>query len=265
MNSELPNSSPSESSGQPASNRGSRLISRVLPPAVRLWIQAQLDHVEDLEFCLEGRDRQILSGHVPQVSLSAAKAVYEGLHLSQVKAMASEIRINPGQMLRGKPLRLQQPFPVRGHVCLFSEDLRASLHSPLLAQGLQDVLLRLVNAHPALFPEESHIRELIADFSRAPATTEITLNQNQLTLTWQPAQPGGEKVSLATGLQVQVGHLLCLCQPQVTVARVDGNAAAPINLDDFVIDLGPEVEIETLLVRQEFIEMQGMVRVVPGD
>lgn len=244
---------------------GSRVISRVLPPAVRLWIQSQLDHVETLEFRLEGKDRQILSGYVPQIWLSAGKAVYQGLHLSQVRAAATEIRINPGQMLRGKPLRLQQPFPIQGQVCLFAEDLQASLHSSLLAQGLQDVLLRLVNAHPALFPEESHLRELIADFSRAPATTDIMLSSHQLTMTWKPDQPEKETVALATGLQVQAGHLLCLTQPRVWVVRGEGNAFTPIALDDFVIDLGSEVEIQTLTVKPEVIEVQGTVRVVPGS
>ena len=256
---ESPAAKPAEQAG------GSGLISRVLPPAVRLWIQSQLDHVENLEFRLEGRDRQILSGYVPQVSLSADKAVYDGLHLSQVRAAATDIRINLGQMVRGKALKLQQPFPVQGHVCLFSEDLQASLHSSLLAEGLQDVLLRLVNAHPALFPEESHLRELIADFSRAPATTDITLSSNQLTMIWQPDQPGKETVTLSTGLQIQAGHLLCLSQPKLLVAQAEGSASAPIALDDYVIDLGSEVDLQTLTVKPNVIEVQGTVRVVPGN
>ena len=246
--------------------QGSRLISRVLPPAVRFWIQSQLDHVEELEFSLDGKDGQILSGYVPQVRLSAAKAVYTGLHLSQVQAAAAEIRFNLGQMVRGKPLRLLQSFPVRGHVCLYAEDLLASLHSSLLSNGLQDVLLKLVNAHPAIFPEDSHVRELIADFSRASATTTIFLNPDQLTLTWIPEQPSSEELTLVTGLQVKEGHLLWLVQPQVWVTPRDGSpAAAPIDLDDFVIDLGQEVDIKTLAVGQDRVEIEGMVNVIPGD
>lgn len=249
----------------PERRGGSRLISRILPPAVRLWIQSQLDHVDSLEFSLEGKDRQIVSGYVPEVSLSAAKAIYEGLHLSQVRATAAEIRFNLGQMLRGKPLRLLQPFPVDGQVCLYAEDLLASLPSPLLSQGLQDVLLRLVSAHPALFPENSHIRDLLADFSRASATTSIGLGQNQLTLTWQPEQSLGELVTLTTGLWVRDGSLLCLAQPQVTVTQPQQTNSPPITLDDVVIDLGSAVSIQTLRVSQELIEVVGTLRVVPGD
>lgn len=232
---------------------------------MRLWIQSQLDQVEGLEFSLEGKDRQILSGYVPQVSLAANKAVYEGLHLSQVNAAAAEIHINLGQVLRGKPLRLLQPFPVRGHVCLFAEDLLASLHSPLLAQALQDVLLRLVNAHPALFPQEGHIRELIADFSSAPATTEIQLAQHQLTLIWRPERPDAETVALSTGLEMRNHRLLCLSRPRVTVADNPKDESATIDLDNFVIDLGSEVDIQTLTVKQDLIEVQGAVRVLPGN
>jgi hypothetical protein len=242
---------------------GSRLISRVLPPAVRFWIQSQLDQVESLEFSLQGKDRQILSGHVPQVSLSAAKAVYEGLHLSQVKATASDIRLNLGQVVRGKPLRLLQPFPIEGQVCLYAADVIASLQSALLAQGLQDVLLRLVTAQPELFPENSHIRQLLTDFSRASATTEIQLGQNQLTLLWKPEQPPGEKVILTTGLEAKEGSLLCLTQPQVTVSQQNQASPSSINLEDVVIDLGSEVKIQTLTLMEELIEVVGMVRVVP--
>jgi len=242
---------------------GSRLISRVLPPAVRLWIQSQLDHVESLEFTLQGKDRQIVSGYVPEVSLSAAKAVYAGLHLSQVMATATEIRFNLGQMLRGKPLRLLQAFPIEGQVCLYANDLLASLQSRLLAEGLQDVLLRLVKAQPDMFPENSHIRALLTDFSKASATTDIHLGQNQLTLIWRPAQPVGEKVILTTGLEVKAGSLLYLTQPQVTVIQQDQTSPSSINLDDVVIDLGSEVKIQTLTLREELIEVVGTVRVVP--
>jgi hypothetical protein len=219
--------------------------------------------VESLEFSLEGKDRQIVSGYVPEVSLVAAKAVYGGLHLSQVRATATEIRFNLGQMLRGKPLRLLQPFPIEGKVCLYADDLMASLQSSLLAQGLQDVLLRLVKAQPDLFPENSHIRELLTDFSKASATTDIHLGQNQLTLIWQPQQPLGEKVILTTGLEAKEGSLLCLTQPQVTVSQQDQTSPSSINLDDVVIDLGSEVKIQSLTLKPELIDIGGTVRVVP--
>jgi len=267
MESDLSNSLPAETVGEPAGNpgKGSRLISRLLPAAVRLFIQSQLDHVEDLVFQLEGKDRQILSGHVPLVSLAAAKAVYQGLHLSQVNAAATEIRINVGQMLRGKPLRLLQPFPVQGQVGLLATDLLASLQAPLLAQGLQDVLLQLVQANPALFPADSPIWGLMVEGSEPLATPAIALGPGQLTLTWPPHPFTRESISLSTGLKVRDGYLLCLHQPRMTVEGVGESPPVPIHLEDFVIDLGPTVDIQTLTIGPDFIEVRGTVRVIPGD
>ncbi|NJL44881.1 MAG: DUF2993 domain-containing protein [Leptolyngbyaceae cyanobacterium SM2_3_12] len=114
-----PLSSPDE-----AHRGGSRLISRLLPPAIRLWLQTQLDHIEGLNFQINGKDRQILSGYVPQVMISAQQAVYRGLHVSQVEVAATEIQVNLGQVVRGKSLRLLQPFPVQGRVSLGAQDLK---------------------------------------------------------------------------------------------------------------------------------------------
>ena len=121
-----PDPAPGQSDAAPAAG-GRGLVSRILPPAIRLWLHSQLDHLENLDFRIEGRDRQILSGYLPQVSLSASQAVYQGLQVSRAEVRAEEIYLNLGQVIRGKALRLLQPFPVRGLVYLTREDLRASL------------------------------------------------------------------------------------------------------------------------------------------
>ncbi|NEQ43643.1 MAG: DUF2993 domain-containing protein [Leptolyngbya sp. SIOISBB] len=115
------------SSTQP---RGSRIISRVLPPAIRLWLSTQLEYVENLQFQIQGRDREILSGHIPEIYLSAQKAVYQGIHLSQAAATARSIQVNLGQVMRRKPLRLLAPFPISGEVELTEADFNDSLQSP---------------------------------------------------------------------------------------------------------------------------------------
>ena len=68
---------------------------------------------------------------------------------------------------------------------------------------------------------------------------------------------------LTTGLEVKAGSLLYLTQPQVTVIQQDQTSPSSINLDDVVIDLGSEVKIQTLTLREELIEVVGTVRVVP--
>lgn len=130
------------------SNQGDRkqshLISRVLSPAVKLWLRSQLDHVEALEVEIEAADRQLLSGSLSQVIASANSAVYKGLHFSHVRVTAQAIQTNLGQVLRGKPFRLLVPFPVSGTVTLSEADLNASLHAPLLGNAVSDFLLGLL-------------------------------------------------------------------------------------------------------------------------
>ncbi len=60
---------------KPVEKEGQRgqIIGRVLPGAVRLWLQTQVDRVESLVVELEGRDRQLISGYIPGVVVSAAE------------------------------------------------------------------------------------------------------------------------------------------------------------------------------------------------
>jgi hypothetical protein len=247
--------------------RGSRLISRLLPPAIRLWLHTQLDHLEGLDFRLEGGDRQILSGYVPQVRLAAQAAVYQGLQVSQVTVAASEIRINLGQVLRGKPLRLLQPFPVAGQICLSKDDLRASLLAPLLAQGLEDVLHRLMQAQPESRSAMEAIPNL-ATFCQSATVTDLALGDGHLQLTWQsndPAQPNQNPcLTLHTDLEIRDGRWLCLCQSAFKLQQGE-SWSAPVALEEVVMDLGPEVNIQRLVVTTSGIEVDGVVRVIPAD
>lgn len=237
------------------------VISRLLPPAIRLWLQTQLDHLDGLEFRLEGKDRQILSGHVPQVSLSAQQAVYQGLHVSQVAVTAQDIRINLGQVLRGKPLRLLQAFPVSGRVYLRTEDVRASLHAPLLEQGLQDIFQRWMQAPSGINATGSALEQLNA---LPPATqlTNIALGDGSLTLTWQLETPTADHLRLHTHLAMQEGRYLCLERTEVQSGQGD-RWSAPTPLEDVVMDLGAEATIRRLTVTPQAIEMDGTVRVIP--
>jgi hypothetical protein len=251
-----PNSGPHNSDP-----KGSRLISRLLPPALRLWLHSQLDHLEGLDFRLQGQDRQILTGYLPEVSLSAEQAVYRGLHVSQVTVTATDIRVNLGQVLRGKPLRLLQPFPVNGRVYLTTEDVRASLLAPLLAQGLEDVFQRLVEAQGKAGAEAAAIAPLTA---LPPATqlTDLTLGEGTLQITWQPSEAADQRLQLQTRLTIREGRWLTLGQPTVQEYR-DGTTSGPTDLEDVVIDLGPEANIQQLAVTPSAIEVVGVVRVIP--
>ena len=124
---------------EPVSSK-QRIISKILSPAVWLWLRSQVEQVSNLEVKISGSDRQILTGYIPRVFMCARHVVYQGLHLSQVQLVGENILTNLGQVLRGKPLQLLEPVPVSGELLLKESDLNASLQSPLLANALNDLL-----------------------------------------------------------------------------------------------------------------------------
>ena len=65
---------------QADTDKGRGMISTVVSPAVQFWLRSQVEAVETLQFKLRGRDRQILRGHIPTVSIAACRAIYQGLH-----------------------------------------------------------------------------------------------------------------------------------------------------------------------------------------
>ncbi len=262
-----PTSAPDASGPGP---RGSRLISRLLPPAIRLWLHTQFDHIEGLEFAIDGKDRQILGGYLPGVNLAAHQVVYRGLHVSQAQVSAADIRVNLPQVLRGKPLRLLQPFPVEGRVTVLADDLRASLRSPLLGQGLRDVLTQLLASAEEVIPLDQWIGD-----GEAHTTADIELDADRLTLRWpgispspeapEPEAPEPESLELTTGLAIKEGRWLCLCQPVIRRLPATGEPPPPMALAETAFDLGPEVDIRQLSVTSQGIDLEGMVRVIPAD
>ncbi|HEY9736640.1 MAG TPA: DUF2993 domain-containing protein [Trichocoleus sp.] len=241
--------------------KGSRVISRILPAAVRLWLQAQVEHVDNLVFELEGRDREILSGYLPGARVAADRAVYQGLHLSQVQVAAQEIRINLGQVLRGKPLRLQQRFPIVGEVVLREADLAASLQAPLLQEGLRDFLRQLIAVQGADHDLRPYLGALVEENASFQVET-VAIAPRQIALTLRPASgAASQPLVLKTDLTVREGHILVLQQPSLQVSP----ETEPLQLDGFDLDLGPEVNIDALNVTSGQIEINGTVQVVPAD
>ncbi|MEA5447666.1 DUF2993 domain-containing protein [Leptolyngbya sp. CCNP1308] len=242
--------------------KGSRIISRLLPPAIRLWLHTQLDHIEGLEFAIDGKDRQILGGYLPGVTLAARQAVYQGLHVSQAEVKATDIRVNLPQVLRGKPLRLLQPFPVDGQVTVLAEDLRASLGSPLLGQGLRDVLKQLLAG--AVSEQQVPLVNWLGDRDLSPEV-DIVLGRDRMTLRWPGASFSDDTLELSLGLAMRDGRWLCLKQPVATVVPATGEPSSPIALDEIAFDLGTEVDIRQLAVTPAGIDLVGMVQVIPAD
>lgn len=232
----------------------SQIISKVLGSAVRLWLRSQVEFVEDLQLQIEAGDRQILSGKISQVSLAAHKAIYQGLHLSQIQLEARSIGINLSQVLRGQPLRLLEPIPICGQLQLQAADLKASLESPLLVSGLKDLLLQLLSAGGISNPEI-----LLKDWQIC--FSQLALETDRLTLAATLVNANGyvRLITLKTGLQLVSPHQLRLSPlelhtpPELPIGEIDA----------FEIDLGSDVMLETLSLTSEALICCGNAQVNP--
>ncbi|MEX0269793.1 DUF2993 domain-containing protein [Leptolyngbyaceae cyanobacterium UHCC 1019] len=234
----------------------SRVISRVLSPAVRLWLRSQLEHVEALELEIEAGDRQLLSGSLSQVVASAHKAIYQGLHFSHVRVTAQAIQTNLGQVLRGKPFRLLVPFPVSGRVTLSAADLNSSLHAPLLGNAVSDFLLGLLqNETPSgLDGTTAELHNIQVTLQEGGLIFNTTLVQNNqqypLIVQTQLALEGSDRLRL--------DQFDC----QLKGGLEPGSLA---NLPtSFTFDLGSEVCLEELTIHPQQIVCRGRITVNPA-
>jgi hypothetical protein len=235
----------------------SKLISKVLSPAVRLWLRSQVEAVAGLEFRIEGGDRQILSGYIPKVAIVARRAVYKGLHLSQVEVTGEKIRVNLGQVLKGKPLKLLEVVPIEGSLGWDEADLNASLKAPLLANALAEFFLNWVRSVAHLLPKD------LAQAIQEPlvlrdAQAEILPHQVQLRLNWDVLREPhkGFSTTLQTGLGLVSKRQLKLEQPRLLVGEI------PTELPDYDVELG-DVALEDLRLELGQIWVRGRIRVLP--
>jgi hypothetical protein len=228
----------------------SRLVSKVLSSAVGLWLRSQVESVEELHLQIEGGDRQILTCYIPKVAIVARQAVYQGLHLSQVDLAGENIRINLGQVLKGKPLKLLEVVPIQGSLGLEEADLNASLKVPLLANAVADLVLNWWRSTPQMLP-----------LLREPMTLQncqAVMEPNQVTLNfdWQSAA-APISMTLCTGLSLVAGNRLKLEQPRIfTPAQL-------IQLPDYEVELGTDVVLQELRLESGKITGRGQINVLP--
>ncbi|MBV9385388.1 MAG: DUF2993 domain-containing protein [Chroococcidiopsidaceae cyanobacterium CP_BM_ER_R8_30] len=229
------------------SAKQSRLISKVLSPALGLWLRSQVQQVSDLLVKISGSDRQILSGYIPYVSISAHHAIYRGLHLTQIQLVAESIRINLAAVLRGQSLRLLEPVPVMSEMVLQELDLNASLQSSLLSNALTDLLSTTLL--PANCPIDGPI-----------SWHQVSIDSGQLVLAATLKATGLEKpkpVVVRTGLQLASNHELQLEHPQIQMGELRRD------LESLKLDLGPEVDLQTLHLSPGQIICHGRINVIP--
>lgn len=240
----------------------SRIISTIVSPALRLWLRSQVEHGEDLQVQVEGGDRQILSGNIPRVLISARNVIYQGLHLSQIYLKGTGIQINLGQVLRGKPLQLVEPVPVEVELILQEADLNASLQAPLLANALTEILVPLLQAGGST----TSIAGELKSQSISLHNPQIAIDTGQLTLNTGVVSASGSTAAILirTGLQLENDHVLQLNCPQ-QLPHANAEQGLPLEgLENFKLDLGSDVALEELSLNPGQIVCRGQIMVVPA-
>ena len=235
-------------------NTQSKIISKVLAPALQLWLRSQLDRVEELDIQITGGDRQILGGYIPGVSLASRRAIYQGLHLGQVQLTGENLRINLTQVLKGKPLRLLEPVSVTGQVLLEEGDLIASISSSLLSNAFTDLLLILLQAN-GIFNAISILEDYQVGWQA------VRLQTDKFTLTGTLTHRGGQTtpVMIRSGLGLVNSQTLHLHPLHIEALPELLN----ISLQELTVDLGSDVEIEKLSLEAGKLSCQGRLRVLP--
>lgn len=217
--------------------KSSDSIGKILSPALRLWLRSQVEAVEELQFQIQGRDGQILKGHVPEVFLSSRQAVYQGLHLGDLKVRGENIRINIGQVLKGKPLQLLEPIQVMGEVRLSEADLQVSLASPILSGALSELLAALLElkgvGDSSQFLEGDRVR-----------WDGLTLHPDKfaLTGTLSDSQGKASSVHIEAGLTSIDSQALRLAPIHLEILPDGWNGTVP----ELEIDLGSDVGLDAL-------------------
>jgi len=220
-----------------------------------------VEQVDDLTLLIEGGDRQLLTGLVPRVTIAAKNAIYQGLYLSRMTLVGRGIKVNFGQILRGKPLRLERTIPVQAEVQLTQEDLNDSLQSPLLSIAVIDFLINLLRAGAAPdLIDPSGKKAIVLDNLRAKiAPGVLTLRADLISATQGTATP----FVLRTGLRAVNGQQLLLQNPEWLPTPNAKRGLALHDLQDFPLDLGSDVDIQELVLGDRVLTCRGKINVVP--
>ena len=208
-----------------------------------------------------------MSGHIPEIALSAQKAIYQGIHLSQAAVTASSIRVNLGQVIRRKPLRLLAPFPIHGAVELTEADFNDSLQSPLLGEGLYDFLQLLARSQPETTLLQDMLNALPERTVHSHYQASAAIQSEQVILRLQPKQADVTAIAISTQLSIRDGHRLCLDSPHWLTTDTDATpSGVPLSdLHGFEIDLGNEVTLTDCQVADQKLKLSGTIRVLPTE
>lgn len=207
------------------------LVGKALSKALQVWLRSLLDDVTSIDIRIGGRNRQILTGNIPQVYVAAQNACYRGLHLSTIYLQGGSVSLNIKQILKGEPLRLLEPVPVAAEFSILQPDLNRSLWASILADAIRDAVLSQLPLPPQ--PPDQNL--------------QITLGTGKIALSgiWLKAPDAPELVPAVfhTGLTLADGHTLHFVKPYFQSSSPN----LPV-LGDIYIDLGSDITLDELTI-----------------
>lgn len=232
------------------------MISKILSTAIKLYLRSQVSQVQDLQVKIVGKNKQILQGYIPQVFLSCDRAVYQGLHLSQIELKGKDIAVNLPEVIKRKPLKLLESIFVEIELKLDTADLQASLDSDLLQSGLHDLWQMILSAQTDQTDHSASELNNLAIEWHDIAICEQVLN---LSGTYQNSAKGREKLQISTALSLVDAHTLSLSDLNIT------NESSLANANEvqkgLKIDLGTDVAIAELVIQSEQIVCGGKIKI----
>lgn len=151
---------------------------QLLSSGLQLWLRQQCQVEGDLQIQLEGSAVNLLRGRLDGVRLQAARVTFQDLQIERVALQCGTIRVQMGTLLRGQPLRLEQPFEIRGRLHFAPESLNLSLTTrrwQALAGWLAEQLLGGVPPLQLAAQQEQLRIEAVARAGGAPLTADARL------------------------------------------------------------------------------------------
>jgi len=211
-------------------------------------LRSQVEQVKALQVKIGGKNKQILGGYIPEVLLSCDRAIYQGLHLNQIRLHGSNIAVNLPEVIKKQPLKLIEPILVDITLRLDAADLQASLTSDLLQSGLADLWQMILAAQ-----DSEELNQAVVEWR------DIAVVNESLVLLGKYQDLSGEskKLTLTTEINLRDEHILCLAPLNIASdSLLDGELDRQLE-----IDLGTDVAIANLNIEAGQILCSGKIRV----
>ena len=230
------------------------IIDKLLASTVKLYLRSQVEKIKNLKVKITAKDRQILSGELPQVFIAANSAIYQGIYLRQLELTGHQIRINLPEILERKPLKLLEPITINIQALFAESDLQASLASDLLLSGFADFWQELISQ------QDTSVAGKLTSYS-AIEWQEITLQDNLVIMTGnlQTAAEIDILLKITTDLYLPDSQTLVINLLDIQgIPELIGETWQPLKFD-----LGDDVAIANLSISQNKLFASAEIKIFP--